>query len=215
MAGLHVISSAFLKSAIRPDQYPNHSLPEIAFAGRSNVGKSSLINVLVRRKKLVRTSSTPGHTRLLNFYTVNDAICLVDLPGYGYARISRSTSRQWKPMIETYLTGRTNLKGVVVILDARREPTREDLDLLETLKKRSIPTLVVITKMDKLKGNQRRERPNHLKKLLSEHGITPVPFSAVTGEGREEVWTAVLNTLNHVPASGAPGSELHGEGLVV
>ncbi len=134
-----ITSAEFVTSAVRPQQYPPADLPEFAFAGRSNVGKSSLINTLVSRKKLVLTSSSPGKTRLINFFRVNDALMFVDLPGYGYARVSEDERRKWRPMIEKYLSGRENLKAVVVILDIRRTPNEEDAQLLHWLARREIP----------------------------------------------------------------------------
>ena len=119
---MKIISAVFITSATKPSQYPPARLPEIAFAGRSNVGKSSLINTLVNRKRLVKTSSTPGRTRLINFFEINQQIGFVDLPGYGYARVPESVKKTWGPMIETYLSNRNTLKGVVVILDIRRTP---------------------------------------------------------------------------------------------
>src|SRR5512147_645227 len=136
-----ITSAEFVTSAVRPAQYPPSDLPEFAFAGRSNVGKSSLINTLVSRRKLVQTSSTPGKTRLINFFRVNGAFTFVDLPGYGYARVSQEERRRWRPMVEQYLSGRENLKAVVVILDIRRVPTAEDGKLLQWLDREGIPTL--------------------------------------------------------------------------
>ena len=128
---MHVKSTEFIKSATKPAHYPESDLPEIAFAGRSNVGKSSLINVLVNRKKLVRTSSTPGRTQLINFFDVNESFTLVDLPGYGFAKVPLDVKRQWGPMMETYLSSRANLQGVVLIMDIRRIPRDEDLQMLD------------------------------------------------------------------------------------
>ena len=130
---MKIKSAEFVTSAVQPSQYPPEELPEFAFSGRSNVGKSSLINTLVNRKKLVQTSSTPGKTRLVNFFRVNDALMLVDLPGYGYARVSEAERQKWRPMVEQYLSGRKTLKAVIVILDARRDPAKADTQLLDWL----------------------------------------------------------------------------------
>src|SRR5512141_2173198 len=127
-------STTFIKSAVKPDAYPDPNLPEVAFCGRSNVGKSSLINVLVNRKNLVRTSSTPGRTQLINFFDVNGTFTLVDLPGYGFAKVPLSVKKEWGPMMETYLSRRPNLRGVVLILDVRRTPGDEDLQMLSWLR---------------------------------------------------------------------------------
>ena len=136
MEAVYTIRSAeFLKTAVQPQHYPAHDLPEVAFAGRSNVGKSSLINCLVQRKKLVRTSRTPGQTQTINFFGVNDAFCFVDLPGYGFARVPESIRARWRPMVESYLTGRVNLRGIVHIMDARHLPTPDDIKLARNLGK--------------------------------------------------------------------------------
>ncbi|MEM5788274.1 MAG: ribosome biogenesis GTP-binding protein YihA/YsxC, partial [Syntrophobacteraceae bacterium] len=129
-----VRSAEFITSAVHPKQYPDGHLPEIAFAGRSNVGKSSLINCLLQRKKLVRTSRTPGRTQLINFFLINETFRFVDLPGYGYAKVAQSVRASWGPMIETYLAGRQNLKGVIQIMDLRHPPTPDDLSLWAWLK---------------------------------------------------------------------------------
>ena len=143
-------SSEFITSATKPSQYPPEGLPEIAFAGRSNVGKSSLINVLVNRKRLVKTGSTPGRTQLVNFFDINNGINFVDLPGYGYAKVPASVRKKWGPMIETYLSGRNTLKGVVVILDIRRTPREEEHNLIAWLEHYTIASILVLTKADKL-----------------------------------------------------------------
>ncbi len=129
----------FIKSATKPSQYPEDGLPEIAFAGRSNVGKSSLINCLVQRKSMVKTSSKPGCTQLINFFTVNESLSFVDLPGYGYAKVSKKIRSQWQPMVETYLSCRKNLLGLILLIDIRRDPEKEELDLVRWLNKKKLP----------------------------------------------------------------------------
>ncbi len=131
-------SAEFITSATKPSQYPPVKFPEVAFAGRSNVGKSSLINTLVNRKRLVKTGSTPGRTQLINFFDINSDIIFVDLPGYGYAKVPATVRKKWGPMIETYLSTRKILKGVVVIMDIRRSPRQEEHDLIDRLKYFSI-----------------------------------------------------------------------------
>ncbi|MEJ2100211.1 MAG: ribosome biogenesis GTP-binding protein YihA/YsxC, partial [Desulfobacterales bacterium] len=143
---MKIISAEFVTSAAKPAQYPPAFLPEIAIAGRSKVGKSSLINTLVNRRRLVKTSSTPGRTQLINFFDINRQIVFVDLPGYGYARVPASIRKTWGPMIETYLRGRQTLKGVVIILDIRRIPGQEELNLLSWLNHYSIAGILVLTK---------------------------------------------------------------------
>jgi GTP-binding protein len=185
----------FVTSATKPSQYPPEGSPEIAFAGRSNVGKSSLINVLVNRKRLVKTSSTPGRTQLINFFSINDSVTFVDLPGYGYARVPVSVKKKWGPMIETYLSGRGTLKGVVVILDIRRTPREEELNLIDWLEHYSIASILILTKADKLsKTKQNKQRTVVAGKLV----VDPrdlIMFSAKTGRGREAVWQAIEQWL--------------------
>ena len=151
---MKISTAEFTKSAVRPDQYPPAVIPEIAFAGRSNVGKSSLITVLVGRKALAQTSNTPGRTQLLNFFSVNEAISLVDLPGSGFARVSRSMKKDWKEMTQTYFLERQNLALVILVLDVRRDPSQDDLSLIDWLGHYRLPCLYVLTKTDKLSNNQ-------------------------------------------------------------
>ena len=198
MSRMQIKTAIFLKSASNKQQYPNHDLPEIAFAGRSNVGKSSLINTLVNRKKLVRTSSTPGRTQLLNFFAVNDGLCLVDLPGYGFAKVAKSVRKSWQKMIGDYLTHRANLKSVVLILDARRDPNPEDLDLIRNLQGYDLRTILVATKIDKVRKTKQKHRLLELERSLGGSSPKPVAFSASTGEGRETIWETILEGL--VPA---------------
>lgn len=178
----------FLKSAFRKNHYPPPDKPEVAFAGRSNVGKSSLINVLVNRKKLARTSSTPGRTQAINFFCVDSLLYLVDLPGYGYARVPLEVRKSWGGMVETYLKSRENLKAVVLILDVRRDPGQEENDLLGWLAHYQVPCITVLTKADKLSRNQAASRAKRLagdlKDVLEE---TPILFSAKTRVGKKEV----------------------------
>lgn len=190
-------SAEFVTAAVRPDQYPRDDLPEVAFAGRSNVGKSSLINCLIQRKKLVRTSRTPGQTQTINFFRINNAFCFVDLPGYGFAKVPENIRAKWRPMVETYLTGRENLRGMVLIMDARHSPTPDDLKLWQWLKNRHIPAIPVLTKADKL---SRTKWSSQRKLAATSLGILEnsiITFSSVTKEGRAEllehlnVWIAI------------------------
>ena len=178
---------------------PEPTLPEVAFAGRSNVGKSSLINKLVHRKKFARVSNTPGRTREINFFEVNGLFIIADLPGYGYARISKEKREAWRPLIEGYLRGSPALKGVVLLLDARRQPTQDDLLMLEFLAEVTTPTIVVATKVDKLTKAERAERTE---KLALEAGVDQdqlIAFSAVTGEGRDELAEALVQLVTGDP----------------
>ncbi|MGD8366404.1 MAG: ribosome biogenesis GTP-binding protein YihA/YsxC [Desulfobacterales bacterium] len=185
-------SAAFVKSAIQPEGYPAPDLPEIAFAGRSNVGKSSLINVLVNRKRLVKTSATPGRTQLLNFFRINDRFCFVDLPGYGYAKVPEAVRRRWGPMVEGYLSKRSCLRGVILILDIRRTPRDEELDLLHWLADRRIPACTVLTKIDKLSKSRRQQRRKAVAEALAVPVEDLVLFSAKTRQGRNELWNHIL-----------------------
>jgi GTP-binding protein len=187
------MDASFIKSAFKETQYPPADRPEIAFAGKSNVGKSSLINVLVNRNKMARTSSTPGRTQALNFFEIKDKnLYLVDLPGYGFARVPLETKRSWGTMVETYLESRSNLKAVVVILDIRRDLSEGDRDLLDWLKAYGITAIAVLTKADKLSRQQALSRARLIAQELGDPASSmPVIFSAKTREGREEIWTAI------------------------
>jgi GTP-binding protein len=171
---------------------PEPKWPEVAFAGRSNVGKSSLLNRLVRRKKFARVSNTPGRTREVNFFLVNNQFVLVDLPGYGYARISKERRAEWRPLIEGYLESSTPLRGIVQLLDVRHEPTEEDRLMLDFLASVGVPTMFALTKIDKLTRAQRASRIAALTKQLGTSEDQVIPFSAVTGEGRDELAEAVV-----------------------
>ena len=182
----------FLKSAFLEDHYPPPDKPEVAFAGRSNVGKSSLINVLVSRKRAARTSSRPGRTQAINFFDLDSRLYLVDLPGYGYARVPLEVKRSWGSMVETYLRKRPNLRAVVVILDIRRDPSTGDMDLLNWLKRYEIESILILTKADKLSRNQSSTRARLISSTLKEISMDrPVIFSAKTREGKAEIWDKI------------------------
>jgi len=198
---MNIHQTTFIKSAVKPADYPPVDLPEIAFAGRSNVGKSSLINVLVERKGLVRTSSTPGRTQLINFFQMTAtpfSLNLVDLPGYGYAKVPLDVKKQWGPMMERYLSGRESLRGVVLILDIRRIPSDEDLQMLEWLRSYRRRPIVVLTKCDKLTKNQRARQIALISQRtgIGQEGLTL--FSALSKEGREDVWQAIQAVMEDV-----------------
>ncbi len=188
---LIVKNTQFIKSATRPAHYPEGNLPEIAFAGRSNVGKSSLVNVLVNRKNLVRTSSTPGRTQLINFFQVNDDFMLVDLPGYGYAKVPLAVKKDWRPMMETYLAKRENLRGVVLILDIRRVPSDDDLQMLAWLRAYSVAPIIVVTKCDKLSKNERARQTAVICATLGVEKQELTFFSALNKEGKDAVWRRI------------------------
>ncbi len=165
----------------------------MAFAGRSNVGKSSLINVLVNRKRLVKTSSTPGRTQLINFFDINNLITFVDLPGYGYAKVPAAVKKKWGPMIETYLAGRDSLKGVVVILDIRRTPREEEHNLIAWLKYHSIARVLVLTKADKLSKTKQHQQREAVARSLGVDSSELILFSAKSRTGRDSVWDAIIS----------------------
>ena len=178
---------------------PEPQLPEIAFAGRSNVGKSSLLNALVKRKAFARVSKTPGRTRELNFFRVNETFMLVDLPGYGYAKISKDRKAAWKPLISSYLHGSPYLRGVVLLLDVRHDPTADDRLMLETLGEIGVPTLIALTKVDKLGVQARAKR---IRELCAKAGLDEdqvIPFSAHDGIGRDELAGTLVALLEAGP----------------
>ncbi|MFN8570652.1 MAG: ribosome biogenesis GTP-binding protein YihA/YsxC [Gemmatimonadaceae bacterium] len=174
---------------------PDATLPEVAFAGRSNVGKSSLLNLLLRRRKFARVSNTPGRTREINFFKVNDAFTLVDLPGYGYARISKERRDAWKPLIEGYLRNAAQLRGVVLLLDIRRDPTADDRVMLDFLADIGVPTLVAVTKVDKVARLAGEQRVVQLAAALDLDPDQIIPVSAHTGDGRTELAEALVALL--------------------
>jgi GTP-binding protein len=175
---------------------PQSQLPEVAFAGRSNVGKSSLLNTLVRRRRFARVSNTPGRTREINFFRVNDRFVLVDLPGYGFAQISKQRRAVWKPLIEEYLRTSPELRGIVMLVDARHEPSRDDEQMLTFLAALGAPTLFALTKIDKLSRSRREARIAELTRDLGAQPEQVIPFSAVTGEGRNELAEAVVALID-------------------
>jgi GTP-binding protein len=183
----------FVTSSARPDQFPADGLPEIAFLGRSNVGKSSLINALVGRSGLAFTSSTPGRTQTINFYRIEGTTYFVDLPGYGYARVPRERAADWKRLIENYLSNREFLQLCLLILDARRGWMEKDLELLKWLEFHNRRPLVVATKMDKLNQSEQERGLRAIRK----EGVEPLPFSALTGRGVREIWQAISKTLHN------------------
>ncbi|MBU0513546.1 MAG: ribosome biogenesis GTP-binding protein YihA/YsxC [Proteobacteria bacterium] len=185
------MEARFLTAAGRPDQFPDHDRIEIAFAGRSNVGKSSLINRLLNRRKLVRTSSTPGRTREINYFIVGDDLCFVDLPGYGYAKVPKKMQAAWRPLVEAYLTRSKNLALVILLMDPRREPGQGERDLLSWLTSAGRPCQVVFTKVDKLKKSQVKSRLDKLSADLGGPDLPPLPFSTLSGLGKDRLWERI------------------------
>ena len=192
---MKIKSAGLLESAAGANQFPDLVMPEIAFAGRSNVGKSTLINSLLTRKKLVKTSSTPGKTRLINFFLINEIFCLVDLPGYGFAKVPAEMRESWRKLIETYLSRRDNLRGVVLIIDIRHGPTTQDRQLKSWLDFHRRPMLVVASKSDKL---SRGKCASQLQKIKKDLELTqlPLPHSSLNKEGRGQIWKALDGWLS-------------------
>jgi GTP-binding protein len=193
---MNVSSAIFVTSAVKPNQYPEGSPPEIAFAGRSNSGKSSLINTLVNQKRLARTSSEPGRTQLLNFFLINNSISFVDLPGYGYAKVPEAVRLKWKPMVETYLSGRSNLRALVLVMDIRRIPGPQELELISWVKPFGIACIPVMSKCDKLSNNEQIKQQAAAVKALGPSGKDLLVFSAKTRKGKEALWAAIERMLN-------------------
>lgn len=189
-------SVEFVKSAVKPSQYPVYDHHEIAFAGRSNVGKSSLINTLIQRKDMVKTSSKPGCTQLINFFLVNEAFSFVDLPGYGYAKVSKKIRAQWQPMVERYLSSRKNLLGLILLVDIRRDPQKEEFDLIHWLESNELPHLVILTKSDKLSKTKQKKRLAAICSQLNREKNGVILFSSKTRQGRDAVLGEIENLID-------------------
>lgn len=191
-----VKQSEFVTSAVTKDQYPNDIRPEIAFVGRSNVGKSSIINAITNRRHLAKVSSVPGKTRLVNFFLINNDFYLVDLPGYGYAKVSKTEKESWGKIIETYLVGRKQLKKVVLLVDCRHKPTGDDVMMLEWIRHFGYKTIVVATKSDKLSKNELRKSEKIIRETLN---LSPqdklIYFSSLKKEGKEELLHILFDEL--------------------
>jgi GTP-binding protein len=190
---MKITSAEFLKSSFKEEEWPRDAKLEIAFMGRSNVGKSSLINSLLGVRGLARTSSTPGRTQSLNFFSINDRFRFVDLPGFGYARVPKAIKSSWGEMVTSYLAKRRQLVLSIHIVDSRHEPTKLDLQLHEWLEHSARPRLIVATKSDKLSNNELRESLGRVKRLFSKDRV--IFFSAKTGRGRDEIWRMIESSL--------------------
>jgi GTP-binding protein len=191
---MKILSAEFVISAVGPKQFPLDSRPQIAIAGRSNVGKSSIINSLLHRKNLVKTSQTPGKTQLINFFIINESFYFVDLPGYGYARVPYAVTDAWAPMIEGYLKNAPHLSAVVVLLDSRREPDERDVHLIDWLRRYDIPVIYALTKIDKL---NRQETDRARRSISASLGIADdlVLTSAKSGQGIKELWAVIVKKV--------------------
>lgn len=193
---MKVTSSEIVISAVKPDQYPVEPIPEFALAGRSNVGKSSFINKMLNRKGLARISSKPGKTQTLNFYIVNEVLHFVDVPGYGYAKVSKKEREAWGKMLETYLTTREQLRAVLLIVDLRHPPTADDIMMYEFLKHYEIPCIVIATKADKISKTKRAQHLKITKEKLDLHPHdTIIQFSSETGEGKDKAWATIQSYM--------------------
>ncbi|RTR27350.1 YihA family ribosome biogenesis GTP-binding protein [Robertmurraya yapensis] len=193
---MKVVSSEIVISAVKPDQYPETDLPEFALAGRSNVGKSSFINKMLNRKGLARISSKPGKTQTLNFYLINEILHFVDVPGYGYAKVSKKEREAWGKMIETYLTKREQLKAVIMIVDLRHPPTQDDVMMYDFLKHYGIPCIVIATKADKISKSQWQKHFKVTKETLELHPNDHIIlFSSETGHGKDEAWSVIKSYM--------------------
>jgi GTP-binding protein len=194
---MKIKTAAFVISAAAAEQFPKTVLPEVAFVGRSNVGKSSLLNGLVNRKQLAMTSGSPGKTRLINFFLINESFHFVDLPGYGFARVSHEMQEQWRNLIEAYLTGREELKLVTQLVDLRHPPSRDDLAMYQWLVHYNIPTLIVATKADKISRGNRDKHMRQVRQGLKLGAEGPViAFSAKTGEGKDDIWRFITQYVS-------------------
>lgn len=186
---MKVTKAEIVISAVSKSQYPTQHIPEIALAGRSNVGKSSFINRLINRRQLVRTSSKPGKTRTINFYNINDRFLFVDVPGYGYAKVSKKERAKWGEMMDEYFGTREQLSAVILVIDSRHKPTNDDVNMYEFITYLNLPVIIVATKVDKLKRQQKQRNLKTIEKTLQIEQDDPIIFfSAETGEGKDEVW---------------------------
>jgi len=193
---MKIQSAEYLISAMKPEQCPNDGRPEFAFVGRSNVGKSSLMNCMLNRKALAKTSARPGKTQTINYFDINEQFYFVDLPGYGFAKVPVSVKEQWGRVMTGYLRHREPLQLVMQLVDARHKPTEKDWDMLELLDRAEVPTLVVATKVDKLKGGERKKNIERIRDGLElDKEALIVPFSAETKEGKGDLWEIIEEIL--------------------
>ncbi|UYZ12454.1 MULTISPECIES: ribosome biogenesis GTP-binding protein YihA/YsxC [Brevibacillus] len=193
---MKITSAEFVVSAVGPKQYPTDGLPEIALVGRSNVGKSSLLNKMMNRKGLARTSSKPGKTQTLNYFRVNNMLYFVDFPGYGYAKVAKSLKQQWGKMIENYLKQRQELRFVIQLVDIRHAPSKDDVAMYDWCKEIGIPTVVVATKGDKIARGRWLQHTKVIREQLQLRGDDAlIIFSSETGQGRDELWGEIIRRL--------------------
>jgi len=196
---VRIHSARFIKSAVQPDDFPRDRRPEVVFCGRSNIGKSSLLNALTNTKGLARTSSTPGRTQTINFFLIDESIYFVDLPGYGYAKVARSAREAWGKSIERYLQDRQELKLTLLLVDCRIPPTEQDVMMKEWLDSRGIPSAVILTKTDKLSKNQLNQALRRSATLLNTKET--IAFSAITGLGKDVVLSKIRDAIDRNPTT--------------
>ena len=194
---MKISSARFVKSATRPDEFPRDERPEIAFCGRSNIGKSSLLNTLTNTHGLARTSSSPGRTQTINFFIIDERAYFVDLPGYGYAKVPKAIKKHFGTMIESYLGSREQLKLTLMLVDSRMAPTESDILMKQWLDHHRIPNAVILTKADKISRNQLSQALRTGAQTLNTKEI--IPFSAVTSSGRDEILTRIQTAISHIP----------------
>jgi GTP-binding protein len=195
---MKVTQAEFIISAVGPKQYPEDALPEIALAGRSNVGKSSFINKMLNRKSLARTSSKPGKTQTLNFFKINNTFYFVDVPGYGFARVSKTEKEKWGNMIEEYFTSRKELKTAIQLIDVRHPPTKDDQAMYSFLKHYEIPVIIIATKVDKISKGQWQKHEKIVRETLQmDKADKLVLFSSETGQGKDEAWKMIIEKINN------------------
>jgi GTP-binding protein len=193
---LEIKNATYEVTAVKPEQYPVNLLPEIAFVGRSNIGKSSIINTLLNKKNLARVGATPGKTRVINFYNIDNKLYFVDLPGYGYAKVSKAQKASWNEMIETYLKTRTQLKSIIMLVDLRHTPSDNDQIMYQWILSRLMPVVVVAAKADKIPRSQLQNRLQDITATLEIPGaVLPIPFSAITNQGKDEIWKQIIQQV--------------------
>jgi GTP-binding protein len=191
---MKIVSARFIKSAQQPKDFPRDQRPEIVFCGRSNIGKSSLLNALTNSRGLARTSSSPGRTQTINFFLINEQLYFVDLPGYGYAKVSKSIKNEWGKMVESYLEHRGEVKLVLMLVDSRMAPTESDAVMKDWLDHHSIPNAIILTKTDKISRSQLNQALRTSAQTLNTKEI--LPFSAITGFGKEEILSRIRKAVN-------------------
>lgn len=197
---MEILKAEFVTSAVGREQYPADNLPYVALVGKSNVGKSSMINTITNRSKLAKTSSQPGKTRLVNFYKINDAFYIVDLPGYGFAKVSHKEKESWGHMIESFLTESPNLLGIIQLLDIRHNPTADDITMMDWIKHYDFPLIVLATKADKLGKTRLKPQMEKIRSQLQlSRDIPIIPFSSQTRYGKETLLEALDSLLSSPP----------------